>query len=105
MAIKLAKNLRDKNICRIFAPRKFNQSVRATRHKIGAEVMANTTKCYCLRTKDGGLHCPLSTDRSLLERTFNAFVRGEEIVDVEIDNSFVCNKERKSYCENCPFNK
>lgn len=67
------------------------------------KVMADTIKCYCLRTKEGKMHCPLSTDRASLRHTFNFMVRGEEIVDVEVDKAFVCKDERKSYCNNCPF--
>lgn len=65
-----------------------------------------TTKsvsCYCLSSKNGNLHCPLSTDKRSLELTFNYQVRGESIVAVEIDPSFVCDDERKPYCKNCPF--
>ena len=47
--------------------------------------------------------CPLTTDRSDLEKTFNYQVRGEEIIEVEIDDTFVCKEERKPHCKNCPF--
>ena len=62
----------------------------------------STTKCYCL-SKNGNMHCPLTTDKSELERTFNYQVRGEAIQEVEIDNKFVCEEERKPYCKSCPF--
>ena len=62
----------------------------------------NTIKCFCLSNK-GKMHCPLTTDRKDLERTFNVQVRGEEIIEVEIDKYFVCKDERKDYCKNCPF--
>lgn len=61
-----------------------------------------TIKCYCLSNK-GNMHCPLTTEREDLERTFNYQVRGEDILSVEIDKSFVCKEERKGYCEHCPF--
>ena len=64
--------------------------------------MAKTIKCFCLSDK-GKMHCPLTTDRTDLERTFNYNVRGEEILEVEIDKAFVCKEERKDYCKNCPF--
>ena len=60
-------------------------------------------KCYCLRDKERGVHCPLTTDARKLEHTFNYFVRGEEIVQVDIDDSFVCEAERKAMCDRCPF--
>lgn len=60
------------------------------------------TECYCL-LNHGKLHCPLTTDRSDLEGTFNYRVRGEEIIRVEIDNNFVCQEERNDNCKNCPF--
>lgn len=66
------------------------------------KAQADSVFCYCL-SNNGHMHCPLSTDRSQLERTFNYQVRGEAIVEVEIDQSFVCDKERKASCENCPF--
>jgi hypothetical protein len=47
--------------------------------------------------------CPLTTDRRDLERTFNYQVRGEEIIEVDIDNAFVCKEERTDRCKNCPF--
>ena len=62
----------------------------------------STIRCYCLSDK-GKMHCPLSTDRSSLECTFNHQVRGEEILEVEIDDAFVCEKKRDKMCENCPF--
>lgn len=62
----------------------------------------STTKCYCLSFR-GNLHCPLTTDKSELERMFNYQVRGEAIQEVEVDNEFVCTNERKSYCKSCPF--
>ena len=49
------------------------------------------------------MHCPLTTEREGLERTFNYQVRGEEIIEVEIDDTFVCKEERKDYCKDCPF--
>ena len=49
------------------------------------------------------MHCPLTTERRDLEQTFNYQVRGEEILQVEIDKKFVCKDERKDYCKNCPF--
>lgn len=60
-------------------------------------------KCYCLQTREGYMHCPLTTERKDLERTFNYQVRGEEIIEVTIDSSFVCSEERKPDCINCPF--
>lgn len=42
-------------------------------------------------------------EREDLERTFNYKVRGEEITEVEIDDAFVCEEERKDHCKNCPF--
>ena len=65
--------------------------------------MEGTTKCFCLRTLQGKMICPLTTDRKDLEQTFNYQVRGDEIIEVEIDNGFVCHEERKNYCKNCPF--
>ena len=59
--------------------------------------------CYCLRNEKGNLHCPLSTDKQFLERTFNVFVRGEEIVRVDIDKAFRCDEKRSPSCKNCPF--
>ena len=47
--------------------------------------------------------CPLTTKREDLEKTFNYQVRGDEIISVEIDSSFVCKEERKADCKNCPF--
>lgn len=64
---------------------------------------SETIKCYCLQTRSGNMICPLTTDRSDLEKTFNYQVRGEEILEVEIDKSFVCTDERKPHCKNCPF--
>lgn len=61
-----------------------------------------TIKCYCLSNR-GKMHCPLTTEREDLERTFNYQVRGEEILSVEIDDAFVCEEERKDRCKNCPF--
>lgn len=61
-----------------------------------------TIKCYCL-SNGGKMHCPLTTEREDLERTFNYQVRGEEILSVEIDDAFVCKEERKDHCNNCPF--
>lgn len=61
-------------------------------------------KCFCLRSRTGKMHCPLTTDKSDLERTFNYQVRGEEIIEVGIDKAFVCKDERKAHCKNCPFN-
>ena len=61
-----------------------------------------TIVCYCLSDR-GRLHCPLTTDRSDLERTFNHQVRGEDIVRVEIDPAFVCHEARTPHCKNCPF--
>ena len=61
-----------------------------------------TINCYCLSDK-GRIHCPLTTEREDLKRTFNYQVRGEEILEVGIDDTFVCNDERKDYCKNCPF--
>ena len=61
-----------------------------------------TIKCLCLSNK-GKLHCPLTTERKDLEHTFNYQVRDEQIVEVEIDDSFVCKDERTKMCENCPF--
>lgn len=64
-----------------------------------------TVKCYCLKDKKRGLHCPLTTDARDLERTFNFFVRDEEIVQVDIDDSFVCEEmPRRAMCGGCPFN-
>jgi len=63
----------------------------------------STTKCFCLRTRSGMMICPLTTDRRDLERTFNYQVRGEEIIEVDIDNAFVCKEERTDRCKNCPF--
>lgn len=61
-----------------------------------------TKKCYCLKGRNG-LHCPLTTNREDLEKTFNFQVRGEEILMVEIDAEFVCQDERTASCVNCPF--
>lgn len=63
-----------------------------------------TIKCYCLKSRKNGLHCPLTTEVRDLELTFNYQVRQEEIVEVEIDDSFVCKDERTKMCKNCPFN-
>ena len=60
-------------------------------------------KCYCLRTKEGKLHCPLATNAKELEHTFNHFVRGDDIVQVDIDENFVCQEERQVMCGDCPF--
>lgn len=49
------------------------------------------------------MHCPLTTNREDLEKTFNYQVRGEEIMEVEIDSAFVCEEERINSCINCPF--
>ena len=49
------------------------------------------------------MHCPLTTERRDLERTFNYQVRGEQIVEVEVDEEFVCEEVRKKRCDNCPF--
>ena len=49
------------------------------------------------------MHCPLTTKREDLEKTFNYQVRGEEIIEVEIDNLFVCQDEQTASCINCPF--
>lgn len=62
-----------------------------------------TVKAFCLRTRQGKMICPLTTERSDLEKTFNYQVRGEEIIEVEIDDTYVCKEERKAHCENCPF--
>lgn len=62
----------------------------------------STTKCYCLKGRNG-MHCPLTTKREDLEKTFNYQVRGEEIIEVEIDNLFVCQDEQTASCINCPF--
>lgn len=61
-------------------------------------------KCYCLKGRSG-MHCPLTTNREDLEKTFNYQVRGEEIIEVEIDDSFDCQDEQTSSCINCPFVK
>lgn len=62
-------------------------------------------RCWCLKGRNG-FHCPLTTDRSELERTFNYRVRGEEIVWVDIDASFVCPDEKnEGKCHGCPFYK
>lgn len=47
--------------------------------------------------------CPLTTDRRELEHTFNYEVRGDEIVEVEIDDTFVCDEKRTDRCKSCPF--
>lgn len=60
-------------------------------------------KCYCLVGKNNLPHCPLATNPKELETTFNHFVRGEEIIQVDIDDRFVCEEERKAMCESCPF--
>lgn len=64
--------------------------------------MADLVKCYCLEGRKG-LHCPLSTERGDLEKTFNYQVRGEAIREVEIDPTFVCEEKRSNYCVHCPF--
>ena len=58
--------------------------------------------CYCL-SNNGHLHCPLSDDAHYLESFFNVQVRGEQVVPVGIDKSFVCKEERKHTCKHCPF--
>ena len=63
----------------------------------------DVVRCYCLQTREGKMHCPLTTDEKDLENTFNYRVRGEKIIWVDIDKYFVCNDERKDYCKNCPF--
>ena len=63
----------------------------------------DVVRCYCLRTREGNMHCPLTTEREDLERTFNYQVRGEEIIWVDIDKSFVCTDKRSRHCVNCPF--
>ena len=63
----------------------------------------STKRCYCLRTRNGNMICPLTTERRDLEKTFNYQVRGDEIIEVEVDNDFVCNEERTDRCKNCPF--
>ena len=67
------------------------------------------TKVYALSTTNGanGAHCPLvSLDhKDELEHTFNYQVRGEQIVELEISNAFVCEKKGQQMCEFCPFNK
>lgn len=62
-----------------------------------------TIKALCLRTRNGKMICPLTTKREDLEKTFNYQVRGDEIISIEIDSSFVCKEERKEHCKNCPF--
>lgn len=63
-----------------------------------------TVKCYCLKVhRSGNLICPLTTERKDLEHTFNYVVHGDEIMEVEIDDRFVCKEERKPSCKNCPF--
>lgn len=64
--------------------------------------MADTIKCYCLQGPRG-FHCPLVSDRSVLEQTWNYKVRGEAICEVEIDSTFVCKEERSTSCDSCPF--
>ena len=59
-------------------------------------------RCYCL-SRNGKMHCPLTTERKDLEQTFNYRVQGEEIIWVDIDKKFVCPEERKPHCKNCPF--
>lgn len=59
-------------------------------------------KCFCL-VGQNGMHCPLSTDKKDLERTFNYQVRGENIIEIEIQDNFVCKEERKDMCKYCPF--
>lgn len=61
-----------------------------------------TIKCYCLSNK-GNLHCPLTTEPDDLRHTFNFFVHDEMIVEVEVDDAFKCDEERKPSCKNCPF--
>ena len=65
--------------------------------------MADTIRCYCIKTTKGNIICPLTTERKDLENTFNYRVRGDEIIWVDIDKSFVCKEERKAHCKNCPF--
>lgn len=65
-------------------------------------VPAEVVKCYCLMSLNGNLHCPLSTDVKYLENTFNTKI-GEIVVNVEINNAFVCYEERKESCKYCPF--
>lgn len=67
-------------------------------HQFGESV-----KCYCLQTRQGNMHCPLTTERRDLERTFNYQVCGEQIVEVEVDEDFVCEEVRTERCDNCPF--
>lgn len=62
-----------------------------------------TIKAFCLRTRKGNMICPLTTKREDLEKTFNYQVRGDEIISVEIDSTFVCKVERNDDCKNCPF--
>lgn len=64
--------------------------------------MADTIKCYCLQGSKG-FHCPLVTDRSVLEKTWIYKVRGEAICEVEIDSTFVCKEKRSTSCNSCPF--
>lgn len=64
----------------------------------------NVIKCYCLKVRQtGNMICPLTTDIRDLKTTFNYQVRGDEIIEVGIDKSFVCTDERKPHCKNCPF--
>jgi hypothetical protein len=69
-----------------------------------SKVTEGCIRCYCL-SNNGKLHCPLTTEREDLERTFNYQVRGEDIVWVDIDEKFVCTDKRTDSCKNCPFNK
>lgn len=62
----------------------------------------NLIWCYCLNDR-GNRHCPLTTDKADLERTFNYQVRNESIEKIGIDPAFKCTDERKDYCKNCPF--
>lgn len=63
---------------------------------------AEVVGCYCL-INDGELHCPLTTEREDLEKTFNYKVRGERIAYIEVNKDFVCHNERNKDCEHCPF--
>ena len=67
-----------------------------------AQTEKNTISCYCL-SNHGKMHCPLTTERKDLENTFNYRLHDEEILEVEIDKSFVCEDKRTSSCKNCPF--
>lgn len=61
-------------------------------------------KGYCLKSNDG-LHCPVvgMHEFDKLANTFNHKVRGELIVEVDIDDSFKCNGGHK-VCKDCIFN-